>query len=84
MLSVTQTILSTMTRQQQIINWKDVKGSYSGLTLRYYPGTGLDGLRKTTKNFSQNSMCSGWDANQAPPAHNSEALPFKPTYKLAN
>jgi hypothetical protein len=31
-----------------------------------YPGIRLDGLRKTTKNFSQNSRCPGQSRNALP------------------
>jgi hypothetical protein len=35
-----------------MINWKDMEGSGHDLTLRYYPGISLEGLRKTTRNLS--------------------------------
>jgi hypothetical protein len=38
---------------------KDLKGSGSGLILRYYPGISMEGLRKTTKNLSQDSRSPG-------------------------
>jgi hypothetical protein len=34
---------------------KDLVGSGSGLILRYYSGICLEGLRKTMKNFKQDS-----------------------------
>jgi hypothetical protein len=34
--------------------WKEV-------VMAYYPGIRLEGLRKTTKNLSQNSQSPDWD-----------------------
>jgi hypothetical protein len=38
-----------------MVNWKGLVGSGHGLILRYYPGIRLEGLRKSTKNFHQDS-----------------------------
>jgi hypothetical protein len=36
-----------------------LKGSGRGLIIRYYPGIRVEGLRKTTKNLSQDSRSPG-------------------------
>jgi hypothetical protein len=46
-----------------------VKGSGHGLILRYYPGICLEGLRKITKNLSQDNQCQGTDMNPGPSEH---------------
>jgi hypothetical protein len=38
-----------------MINWKGCGSNRPWPSLRYYPGIRLDGLRKTTKTFNQNS-----------------------------
>jgi hypothetical protein len=44
-----------------------MEGSNRGLLLKYYPGIRLEGLRKTTKNLSQDSRYPGGDFNPGPP-----------------
>jgi hypothetical protein len=44
----------------------DVEGSAPGLILRYYPGILLNGLRKTTKNLSPDSLSRGRDLYPRP------------------
>jgi hypothetical protein len=38
--------------------------------LRYYPGIGLEELRKYTQNLIQYRLCPVRDSNQAPPKYN--------------
>jgi hypothetical protein len=46
---------------------KDLEGSGCGLILRYYPGSRLEGLSKTKKIITQNSLFPGRDLNPEPP-----------------
>jgi hypothetical protein len=39
------------------------------VTLRYYPGIFLEGLRKATKNLSRDSQSLGLDLNPGPYEH---------------
>jgi hypothetical protein len=48
---------------------KDVEGIDRGLILRCYPSDCLEGLRKTAKNLSQDSLFSGLDLNPASPKY---------------
>jgi hypothetical protein len=43
---------------------------------KYYPGTYLEGLIKTTKNLSHDSHCPGRDSNPAPPKYLSKVFPL--------
>jgi hypothetical protein len=47
-----------------MMDWKE---NDRGLTLRYYTGIRLEGLRKTAKNFSKDSWSQGSDLNPGPP-----------------
>jgi hypothetical protein len=49
-------------------------GRGQGLTLRYYPGICLDGLRKTTKNGQSELAVSSRGSNWAGPAYVSANL----------
>jgi hypothetical protein len=40
------------------------------------PGTGLEGLGKTTANLSQGGRCPDWDSNRTPPKYKSGAVPL--------
>jgi hypothetical protein len=57
---------------------KDAEESGSGLILRHYPSICLEGLRKTTKNLSQDSRPPGRDLNPAPPEYESGVLDTRP------
>jgi hypothetical protein len=57
-----------------MVNDNELEGSGRGL-IEAYPGTFLEELRKTTKILKQDNRCIGRDWNQAPPEHNSRALP---------
>jgi hypothetical protein len=48
---------------------KDLEGSCRGIILRYYFNIYLQGLRKITKNLSQDSRSPGRDLNLGPPAN---------------
>jgi hypothetical protein len=50
------------------MNWKGCGRKRSWPNLRYYPGICL-GLRKTTKNLSQDSRTPGRDLNPGPPKY---------------
>jgi len=54
------------------MNYKGCKASGRGLW--YYPGICLEGLRKTTKNFSQDSQHTGWDLSPGPPKYQTGML----------
>jgi hypothetical protein len=59
----------TASDEGMISEWwigKDVEGTGHGLILTYYPGICLEGLRKPTKNRSQDSWSPGWDLNPEP------------------
>jgi hypothetical protein len=47
-----------------MMNWKGCGRRQSWPNLRYYPGSCLEGLRKTAKTLSQNSWSPGPDLNQ--------------------
>jgi hypothetical protein len=49
------------------MNWKGWGRKRSWLNLSYYPSIFLEGLRKTTKNFSQDTRSPGRDLNPGPP-----------------
>jgi hypothetical protein len=50
---------------------KGLVGIGRGLILRNYPGTRLEGLRKTTENLSQDSLSWGRDLNPRPSGYES-------------
>jgi hypothetical protein len=54
---------------------KDLKGSDCGLSRRW-PGLCLQGLRKTTKVFRQDSRCPDRDSNRKPKDYKSVTLPL--------
>jgi hypothetical protein len=45
------------------MNWKGCGRKRSWPNFRYYPGIFLEGLKKTTKNLSQESRFAGRDLN---------------------
>jgi hypothetical protein len=51
------------------MNWKGCGRKRSWPNLRYYPGICLEGLRKTTKNLSQDNRSPGRDLNPGPPEY---------------
>jgi hypothetical protein len=57
---------------------KDLEGSGSGLIVRYYVGIFLEGLSKTTKNFSQDSRSRGRDLNPGTPENEAGVLNTRP------
>jgi hypothetical protein len=44
--------------------------------LRYYPGTCMEGLSKTTEHLNHDSRGTGWDSNWAFPKHEWRAMAF--------
>jgi hypothetical protein len=44
-------------------------GSGYDLILRYFPDTGLEGLRKITENLNQDSRMLGRESNLGPPEY---------------
>jgi hypothetical protein len=57
---------------------RDVEGKGSWPYLRHYPGTCLEGLRKTTKDLRQDNRSSGRDLNQGPPESEAGVLTTEP------
>jgi hypothetical protein len=55
------------------MNWQG-SGKVAVAYFRYYTGIFLDILRKTTKNFSQNSRSPDRDLNSRPPAYEAAVL----------
>jgi hypothetical protein len=56
-----------------------VVGSGRGIILRkYYPSIFLEGMRKTTKNTSQDSRCPGRDLKPGPPVYEAGVLYIQP------
>jgi hypothetical protein len=51
-----------------------VEGSDRGLILRYYPGTCLEGLRKTAKNLGQDIRSPDRDLKPEPPEYETGEL----------
>jgi hypothetical protein len=41
------------------------------------------GLRRTTTNLSQNSLCAGLDSNRAPPQYKSKAIQLEPALSVS-
>jgi hypothetical protein len=56
------------------MNLKGLEGSVRDLILRYYPGIRVEGLRKTMKNFNQNSQSAGRVLNPGPPEYEAGVL----------
>jgi hypothetical protein len=54
--------------------WKDIQGSGRGLILRFYPSICLEGMRKTTKNLSQDIRSPGWYFNPGLPEYEAGVL----------
>jgi hypothetical protein len=71
MLSVVQTIWHWMVG---LMNWKGCGRKQSWPPLRYYHEIRLGGLRKVTRNLSQDCRCPNWDSNRNPPKSKSEVL----------
>jgi hypothetical protein len=53
-------------------------GSGRGLILRYYPGIRMEGLRKTTKNLTQDSRSARRDLSAVPPEYEAGWLTTRP------
>jgi hypothetical protein len=51
------------------MNWRGCGRKRSCPNLRYYPSIYVEGLRKTTKNLSQNNLSPGRDVNSGPPKY---------------
>jgi hypothetical protein len=66
MLSVTVTNITQLDSHEQWI-WKNVEWNSCDLIWGTTPIFTLKGLRKTEKNHSQDSQCSSWYSNKAPP-----------------
>jgi hypothetical protein len=56
------------------MNSKYLEGSGRVLFLRYYPDICIEGLRKPTKNISQDSRSSGRDLKPGPPENKAGVL----------
>jgi hypothetical protein len=52
-----------------MLNWKGFGRKWSWPNLRSNPGICIEGLRKTTKNLSQDSWSPGRDLNTGPPKY---------------
>jgi hypothetical protein len=59
-------------------NWKGFGRKQLWRNLRYYPKIQLEGLRKTTKNLSQDSRSQGRDLNLGPPKYEVGVLTTTP------
>jgi hypothetical protein len=60
------------------MNWKGCGRKRSCPDLRYYPVICLEGLRKTTKNLSQDRRSLGRDLNPGPPEYEAGVLTTRP------
>jgi hypothetical protein len=60
------------------MNWKGCGRKRSWPNLRYYPGTRLEGVRKTTKSLSQDSRSPGRDLNPGPAEYEARVLTTRP------
>jgi hypothetical protein len=56
------------------MNWKGCGKKRSWPNLRYYPSICLEGLRKTTKNLSQDTRSPVRDLNPGPPEYEEGVL----------
>jgi hypothetical protein len=63
---------------------KYLEGSGRGLILRYYPGIRLEGLRKTTKSFGQDSRFPSRDLSPGPPEYEARVLTIWPQRSVVN
>jgi hypothetical protein len=61
-----------------VMNLKYLGGSCRGLIPRYYPGNFLEGMRKTTKNLSQDSRSPGRGLNPGLPEYEAGVLITRP------
>jgi hypothetical protein len=61
-------------RDKWMMNWKGCGRMRPRPNLRYYPSICMEGLRKTTKNLSQNSRCPGRDLNSWSPEYKEGVL----------
>jgi hypothetical protein len=57
---------------------KDMEGSCCGLSLKYYTGIRLEGLRKATENFSQDSRFPHRYLKLEPPEYEAVVLTTQP------
>jgi hypothetical protein len=62
----------------RMMNCKGFRRRQSWPDLRYFPGIYLDGLRKTTKNLSQDILSPGRDLNPGLTEYESEVLTTRP------
>jgi hypothetical protein len=59
------------------VEWKNkVRGR--GIILWYYLRICLEGLRRTTRNLSQDNRSPDWDLNRGPPIHKAGVLTTRP------
>jgi hypothetical protein len=61
-----------------MMNLMNTEGSGRGLILGYYPGIRMEGLRKTTEDFSQDSQSLSRDLNPEPPEYEARMLANRP------
>jgi hypothetical protein len=57
---------------------KEVERSGCGLILGYYPDSCVEGLRKTTKNLSEDSLSPDRNLNQRPSEYETGVLTTRP------
>jgi hypothetical protein len=57
-----------------MMNFMNTEGSGRGLILGYYPGIRMEGLRRTTEDFSQDSQSLSRDLNPEPPEYEAGML----------
>jgi hypothetical protein len=67
-----------------MMNWKGFKGSGRVLILIYYPGIRLEGLRKTTKNLSEDSLSSARNSNPEPPEYEAGVMITPPRRSVSD
>jgi hypothetical protein len=65
------------------MNWKRCRRKRPWPNLRYSPVICLEGLRKNTKNLSQDSRCPGRDLNLGPPEYEAGVLTTRPRRSVA-
>jgi hypothetical protein len=63
-------------------NWKGCGRKRSWPNLRYYHGICLEGVRKNTKTFSQDSRSPGRDLSQIHPIYEAGVLTTGPRYSV--
>jgi hypothetical protein len=61
-----------------MINYTECARKLLWPNVRYYPGTGLEGLRKITKNLSHDSRSPGRVFNPRPPEYEAGVLTTRP------